>query len=287
MVTRGDGALGSRAEDDRDYDVVKVKVKKQDKDGNDISGDKVGPGGRRREDGTLSAMYYDPEPLDESQDAADREALEAQLLDYALEEQRLKQERTQETIDLVFYGMERLMEFLANHPEVVLKIKDGACTFGRNIVGGVKSVTAKLMLKKSAAPKKRGPLTKAERILAKEQAVEVEGELFLTATEETRRGKPVTMSIEEARLEVLNVLTHYVEMKKGLQRLSNANVIEIQKLGFEGAIAQLENIVKQYPALMDERTETSLHILAFALDAGERERVKITLTASAEVARGR
>lgn len=285
MVAKGDGSLGSRAEDDRDYDVVKVKVKKQDKDGNDISGDKVGPGGRRREDGTLSAMYYDPEPLDESQDAADRKALEAQLLDYALEEQRLKQERTQETIDLVFYGMERLMEFLADHPEVVLKIKNGACTFGRNFVGGVKSITAKLMLKKSAIPKKLCPLTKAERILAKEQAVEVEDELLLTATGETGRGKPMTMSIEEARLEVLNVLTHYVEMKKGLQRLSNANVIEMQKLGFEGAIAQLENIVKQYPALMDERTETS--ILAFALDAGERERVKITLTASAEVAKGR
>lgn len=272
--------MSSRADDDRDYDVVKVKVKKRDKDGNDITGDKAGPGGRRREDGTLSAMYYDPEPLDETQGTADREALEAQLLDYALAEQRTKQERTQETIDLVFYGLERLMEFLADNPEVALKIMDGACAFGRNIVGGVKSITAKLTLKKSAAPKKHGPLTKAERILAKEQAVEVEGELLLTAAEKSEQGKAVTMSIEEARLEVLNVLTHYVEMKKGLQRLSNANVVEMQKLGFEGAIAQLENIVKQYPALMDERTEAS--ILGFALDARERKRVKMTLSAPAE-----
>ncbi len=144
--------MGSRAEDDRDYDVVKVKVKKRDKDGNDITGDEVGTGGRRREDGTLSAMYYDPEPLDDTQVTPDREALEAQLLDYALAEQRMKQERTQETIDLVFYGLNRLLEFLADNPEVALKIKDGACAFGRNIAGGVKSITAKLTLKKGAAP---------------------------------------------------------------------------------------------------------------------------------------
>lgn len=268
--------MGGRADDGRDYDVFKVKVKKRDKDGNDITSNRAGPGGRRREDGTLSSMYYDPELFDESEDTQDRDTVEAQLLECALEDQRIKQERTQEVIDLVFYGLDRLSEFLADHPEVVLKIKDGVCSIGHSMAGGFQSVKAKLTLKKSAVQKKLEPVTKAERLLAKEKFTQVEGELLLTSSEDPRHSKTVIMTIEEARLEVLNVLSHYIEMKKGFQRLSDANVIEMQKLGFEGAIVQLENIVKQYPGLMDGRTEVS--ILDLALDAKERERVKLTLS---------
>lgn len=260
--------MSGRADDGRDYDVFKVKVKKRDKDGNDITSNKAGSGGRRREDGTLSSMYYDPELFDESEDTPDREMVEAQLLECALEDQRIKQERTQEMIELVFYGLDRLSEFLADHPEIVLKIKDGVCSIGHSMADGFQSIKAKLTLKKSVAQKKLGSVVKGK-------PVQVEGELLLTSTEYPRQGKTVIMTVEEARLEVLNVLSHYIEMKKGLQRLSDANVIEMQKLGFEGAIVQLENIVKQYPALMDERIEVS--ILDLALDAKERERVKLTL----------
>ena len=41
---------------DLDYVVVKGKVRKRDKDGNDISADKLGTGGRRREDDSLVAV---------------------------------------------------------------------------------------------------------------------------------------------------------------------------------------------------------------------------------------
>lgn len=46
----------------KDYDEVLVKVKKQNKSGEDITGDSLGSGGRRRMDGTLSSQYYDPRP---------------------------------------------------------------------------------------------------------------------------------------------------------------------------------------------------------------------------------
>ena len=36
--------MGQQANEDRDYDEYKVKVKRYDKDGNDISGDKLGGG---------------------------------------------------------------------------------------------------------------------------------------------------------------------------------------------------------------------------------------------------
>lgn len=48
----------------RDYDLAIYKVPRKDKNGNDITGDKVGSGGRHRGDGTYSGVAYDPEILD-------------------------------------------------------------------------------------------------------------------------------------------------------------------------------------------------------------------------------
>lgn len=48
----------------RDYDLAVYKVPRRDKNGNDITGDKVGAGGRHRGDGTYSGVAYDPEILD-------------------------------------------------------------------------------------------------------------------------------------------------------------------------------------------------------------------------------
>ena len=53
--------------DERDYDEYVVKVKRRNEKGEDLTGDDVGSGGRRREDGTLSAQYYDPRPYDPSE----------------------------------------------------------------------------------------------------------------------------------------------------------------------------------------------------------------------------
>lgn len=48
----------------RAYDLVVYKVPRRDKNGKDITGDKVGAGGRHRGDGTYSGVAYDPEILD-------------------------------------------------------------------------------------------------------------------------------------------------------------------------------------------------------------------------------
>ena len=71
------------------------------------------------------------------------------------------------------------------------------------------------------------------------------------------------------------MLGHYIELKKGFQRLSNANVIDPGKLGFDGIIDYLEGIVSQYPALLDKATEAS--ILSFNFDELEQTRVKEVL----------
>lgn len=50
-----------------EYDIVIAKIPKRDKKGNDITGDKLGGGGRHREDGTISGMAYDFRILDEDE----------------------------------------------------------------------------------------------------------------------------------------------------------------------------------------------------------------------------
>ena len=55
--------------DKKDYDEYVVKVKRQNDKGEDLTGDDVGSGGRRREDGTLSAQYYDPRPYKPMEEA--------------------------------------------------------------------------------------------------------------------------------------------------------------------------------------------------------------------------
>lgn len=50
--------------EDRDFDYVVGKLPRKDKDGKDTTGDKIGKGGRHRDDGTFSSMAYDLEVVD-------------------------------------------------------------------------------------------------------------------------------------------------------------------------------------------------------------------------------
>lgn len=84
-----------------------------------------------------------------------------------------------------------------------------------------------------------------------------------------------TMTIEEIQNSVLSMLSHYIEMRTIYQQLSNANVLDPQHFGFDTIIAQLEEIVKQHPTLMDKTTEASL--LSLNLDDLERTRIKEAL----------
>ena len=45
--------------EEKDFDYVVGKLPRRDKDGNDTTGDRIGKGGRHRDDGTYSAVAYD------------------------------------------------------------------------------------------------------------------------------------------------------------------------------------------------------------------------------------
>lgn len=56
-------------DDAEDFMRVEGKVPRRDKDGNDITNQSLGSGGARRDDGTLSALAYDLEPLSEGDES--------------------------------------------------------------------------------------------------------------------------------------------------------------------------------------------------------------------------
>ena len=51
--------------ENRDFDYAVCKVPRKDKNGNDVTGDKIGKGGRHRSDGTYSAPVTDIQIVDE------------------------------------------------------------------------------------------------------------------------------------------------------------------------------------------------------------------------------
>lgn len=265
-----------KVDDDRDYDVVIAKMPRRDKDGNDISTHKMGPGGRRKGGGSLSGLAYDFELIEDSDDSKLSDP-EDRLLEYALEEECMRvaqEEDFYRALEFVSAIADATVTFLEDHPEVAVKIRDGVVTFGHYVAGQFKAIRTKLkskpkQAKKSVKPKREFFTIKATAIL------NAQAEKLSKKSVRAKQGQQSTMTVEQARNEVLNILGHYIEMKKGFQRLSNANVIDPQKIGFEAVIAQLEGIVQNYPTLMDATTEAS--ILSINLDEMESKRVKEAL----------
>ena len=84
------------------------------------------------------------------------------------------------------------------------------------------------------------------------------------------------MSIEEVRELILEILLDYISMKKKLNRLTNANIknVERQELKMDDVIERLDSLIKEYPALMDESTIENISAL-LKMNVGLQENAKI------------
>ena len=88
------------------------------------------------------------------------------------------------------------------------------------------------------------------------------------------------ISVEEARELILGILMDYISMKKKLNRLTNANIdnIKRQELDVGEVIAQLDSLIKKYPALMDDSTtENIAALLRMNSDIQENKKIKEVL----------
>lgn len=265
--------MNHRPDEERDYDRVLVKVSRHDRAGKDISSDKLGPGGRRREDGTLSTQYFAPELFEESDEAKRLLQFEEEA-DYR--SMMPQADGKQQSFDDFLYYLEWGVNFLERHPDIAVMIKDGAVYFGRYVAGVYREAKTRLTFEKPHFPLTTSLPQKVKQwVPIWKQEIKATQILQAQHEAETLPKENATATIGQVQAEILNALVHYIELKKSLQLLSNTNCIELQRLGFDGLIARLEGIIQKHPVLMDGSIETQ--ILRLNLDELECKRVKETL----------
>lgn len=281
--------MGQEPVEGRDYDRVIAKMPRYDKEGRDVTGDKMGPGGRRKGDGRQSVQAYDFEEYCEEESC---EELEERLRLYAEAEERervLRKERMQDNIKEFFVFLDLTVKFLENHPELVVKMVDGARMLKGKVADGfrllpqnISDIKVKLIPKKGTKSKQmrtvicnafQGETENAEQLFVLEG-----GGVAAIPEKNCKQSNHITLSREEAMSEVFNALNHYIGFKRSLDKLSNANVIDMKELGFEGVIVKLEKCMQEYPALMDKGNQCKiLEILRSDFNEIERKRVKEVL----------
>ena len=274
--------MGKNSDDNKDYEEYKVKVPKYDKEGNDITGDKLGKGGRHRGYGTFSAMAYDFQPLEESESKESREYLERKLMILAQEEKQAEIEERQSTFDTINNVMDTInnvLKFIEEHPEII----EGVIR---------ESKKAKVIATKgrdkfiALVHREKQELPNLEVSNISEKNIVDTSEKCIS---ENNYQKKEYISLEEARELAIGILLDYINMKKKIDRLSNADFdrAEMPKLDVNQVTLDLNLLIEKYPALMDDKTSSSvLSLLRLNTDKVENDKIKEILKISIDSSKG-
>lgn len=291
MSSKGNNKKGSRQ--------FIVTLDDYDKEGKDITQDKVGSGGSRRGDGTLSAQYKNPIPYDAEKEEAEKAELK-QLRQEKYEREYTSSCDSTETskeddkwekidqwrdsadqlVDLAGEITEWAVDFIKDNPEIARKV-------GKIIqhpVSSFKEAIGHLFEKKTKT------IDESETAIVMEQQCEplVEAESAPLSENEQKSGQK-TMTVDEARNEVIDLVTNYLQAKyyqervqQNIEKLSNASIegtdTVIEPIQIEELLSRLELDEKKYPELMDSVTLNSvLSILSFSRDEETNTKIKEAL----------
>lgn len=274
--------MGKNSDDNKDYEEYKVKVPKYDKEGNDITGDKLGKGGRHRGNGTFSAMAYDFQPLEESESKESREYLKRKLMILAQEEKQAEIEERQSTFDTINNVMDTInnvLKFIEEHPEII----EGVIRASKK----AKVIATKGRDKFIAlVHREKQELPNLEVSNISEKNIVDTSEKCIS---ENNYQKKEYISLEEARELAIGILLDYINMKKKIDRLSNADFdrAEMPKLDVNQVTLDLNLLIEKYPALMDDKTSSSvLSLLRLNTDKVENDKIKEILKISIDSSKG-
>ncbi|MEH2950523.1 hypothetical protein [Sporofaciens sp. JLR.KK001] len=274
--------MGKNSDDNKDYEEYKVKVPKYDKEGNDITGDKLGKGGRHRGNGTFSAMAYDFQPLEESESKESREYLERKLMILAQEEKQAEIEERQSTFDTINNVMDTInnvLNFIEEHPEII----EGVIRASKK----AKVIATKGRDKFIAlVHREKQELPNLEVSNISEKNIVDTSEKCIS---ENNYQKKEYISLEEARELAIGILLDYINMKKKIDRLSNADFdrAEMPKLDVNQVTLDLNLLIEKYPALMDDKTSSSvLSLLRLNTDKVENDKIKEILKIGIDSSKG-
>lgn len=190
-----------------------------------------------------------------------------------------KSQSTAEAITSVLNLIDTTVTFLAENPEVL----KAAVDLGRKAKDGISSAKNKLVLAIHDGKQKKNKKTIKEIVPETQIMDTVISEIsteIVTDDKDISQIERENISVEEARELILGILMDYISMKKKLNRLSNANIdnIKRQELDVSDVIAQLDSLIKEYPALMDDSTtENIMALLRMNSDKQENEIIKDVL----------
>lgn len=265
--------MGQQANEDRDYDEIRGKIKRHDKNGNDITGDKLGGGGRHRPDGSISALVYDIETINPKDDNSElnRYELESQLAKYAHEEELARLQKEQSGVDLannVLFLVNNILVFLDEHPKVAVRIVEGS----KKAVSTIKEQTGKMVssLKGINKRKQKKPFAKLQTVHS--STIRDTKEIH---SSERMDNHGEEMTLEQAQTEYIEFFKDFLRMKKRAERLANAHIVnaDIQKLDMDQNLALMNSLVKKYPELLDEKTQFQVIEMLRASNTSEKHAI--------------
>ncbi len=267
----------------RDFDYVFGKLPRKDKDGKDTTGDKIGKGGRHRDDGTFSSMAYDLEVVDRDltqpipppppRVIVQRETVEVKRWPVQYEDPSLMEQ-------IIFNGVGRLVDGLLDcvgrHAEDLL---DNAKS---KIISGIENWSDNRRRRKEEER-----LVQSRKAIRQQQAAQMKTRdeqrtsHQMPVSTELAKTKPVTqvlipdefdsayeqfsinMTSEEAQKELLDAFVLYVLSAKKVWRVSHAKITNsagnitdgkamIEKLSNPSLLESINQILEHKPALLEE-----------------------------------
>ena len=200
---------------EKDFDYVVGKLPRRDKDGNDTTGDRIGKGGRHRDDGTYSAVAYDLEVVDEDPTKkAPEPTVIVQREVVEVEKQPTRYE------DLPWYG-----QLICDGIEMVMPyVVDGLVNLTeRGINTGISAVKRKAAAKREKRVQQKKEVTahiepseSAQMATTPEKAT-----TFLDEIDAAYENYSINMTSEEAQKELVDAFILRVLSEKKLWKIAH------------------------------------------------------------------
>ncbi len=247
----------------QDYDYVIGKLSRKDKDGRDTTKDKMGKGGRHREDGTFSSMPYDLEVLD-SNPTKPAKDYSSTITPPPRERRPVRYEDLSPLEQILVDGIQRLVDGLSEY--ATYKITEGIEKwFEKRRLKKQKEQLAQKKKVPTATAVKEKPQPQASRTVA-EKPIETKSTTSVIIPDEFTRAfdqYTVNMTSEEAQKELLDAFILYVLSAKKVWKVAHANIADsngkqingskmLDALSNTSIIESINSIIANNPALLEE-----------------------------------
>lgn len=248
---------------DRDFDYVVGKLPRKDKDGNDTTSDRIGKGGRHREDGTYSAVAYDLEVVEEDptkiippepQVIVHREVVEVEKIPTRYEDlpwyQQLIVGSIEQTLPIIVDRAVNGAFFWAGRGW------NAAVSYGKRKIADRKSEKRiasqkKTVVTKTAPQKSNAVVTTPKKTHAVLYEIDAAYESY-----------SINMTSEEAQKEFVDAFILRLLSEKKLWKIAHANIVDsagnitdaramIDKLSSPMMLENINTILNNNPALLE------------------------------------